>query len=94
MVDKEERIQGVESKEARGRFSPKKKVVDPEPGSESHPIDSYRCGETIMSPPASDYYHAQKISMKPCGVKKKKSLQRKGLPHNPQRHRMRHRQAV
>jgi hypothetical protein len=32
-----------------------------------------------MSPPASDYYHAQKISMKPCGVKKKKSLQRKGI---------------
>jgi hypothetical protein len=79
MVYKEEKIQGVESKEARGRFSPQKKSGRSGAGVGVSSYYSYRCGETIMSPPASDYYHAQKISMKPCGVKKKKSLQRKGI---------------
>jgi hypothetical protein len=33
-----------------------------------------------MSPPAPDYYHAHTISMNQDGVKKKKSLRRKGIP--------------
>jgi hypothetical protein len=71
----------MESKEKAGNFAPpQKKSGRSGAGVDVSSYTSYRCGETIMSPPASDCYHAQKISMKPCGVKKKKSLQRKGLP--------------